>query len=96
MKNELITIEEYNKLPKDIIRHGLISNSSTGVFMSRDENIPLLRFVVVKRIEGWTVYLGRMSQTVTEIYFHGDKSSTEEYIRRCFPCTDEVFKLYIS
>ena len=96
MKNELITIEEYNKLPEDIIRHGLISNSSTGVFMSRDENIPLFRFVVVKRIEGWTVYLGRMSQTVTEIYFHGDKSSTEEYIRRCLPCTDEVFKLYIS
>ena len=96
MENQLMTIEEYNKLPQDIIRSGIISNSPTGVFMTRDENLPLLRYVVVKRIEGWVMYLGKLYQSATEIAIHGDKSNTDEYIRRCFPCTDEIFKLYIS
>ena len=93
---QLITIEEYNKLPKDIIRRGLISNSSTGVFMTHNDNIPLLRFVVVKRIEGWTLYFGRKIQSYFDISLNGDKSFTELYIRRAFPCTDELYKLYIS
>ena len=97
MKEQLMTIEEYNKYPVGlIIRSGLISNSQTGVFMSTDKNIPLLKFVVIKRLNSWTMYLGKEHQSVTDIYLHGDKSNTEEYIRRCFPCTDEVFKLYIS
>lgn len=95
MDNQLMNIEEYNKLPKGIIREGVISNSPTGCFMTRDEDLPLLRFVVNKRIDGWTVYFGKETQDYIDILSFGDKSNTKEYIRRAFPCTDEVFKLYV-
>jgi hypothetical protein len=97
MNEQLMTIEEFNKYPIGlIIRSGLISNSPTGVFMTNDDKLPLLRYVIIKRVEGWVMYLGRVNQTIFEIAHNGDKSNTEEYIRRCFPCTDEVFKLYRS
>lgn len=92
-----MTLEEYNKYPTQnlIIRSGLITNSPTGCFMTRDEHLPFLRFVVVTRVEGgWTVYFGRPKESIEDIRSHGDKSNTDIYIRRAFPCTDEVFKLY--
>lgn len=99
MTEHLMTLEEYRKYPTDnlIIRSGLITNSPTGCFMTRDEKLPFLRFVVVTRIEGmWTVYFGKPEQSMDDIHSHGDKSSNDLYIRRAFPCTDEVFKLYAS
>lgn len=90
----IMTIEELNKLEIGMIRTGTISNSPTGVFMTDDPELTHLTFVVNKRVEGWTVYIGRTSQTFEDILKHGDKSNTEEYIRRMFPCTDEVWKLY--
>ena len=95
MEEQLMTVEEFKKLPKGIIRTGCISNSPTGVFMTDDEDLRMLKFVVNKRVEGmWTAYIGRASQTFDDIAKHGDKSFTESYIRRMFPCSDEVFKLY--
>ena len=94
MKDQLISLEEYSKLPQKRIRTGLISNSPSGCFLTRDQNLPMLKYVVVKRTKGWIVYLGRPKQSAWDIELNGDRSTTEEYIRRCFPCTDEVFKLY--
>lgn len=93
---QLMTLSEFNKLPMGILRDGLISNTPSGVFMTRDENLPLLRYVVIKRIEGWTMYLGKANQDSYHVRTHGDKSNTEEYIRRCFPCEQDVYKLYVS
>ncbi|KKK64964.1 hypothetical protein LCGC14_2978910 [marine sediment metagenome] len=89
-----MTLEEYEKLPYTIIKFGYISNSPSGCFMTRDKDLPMLKYAVVKRTEGWVVYFGRPQQTWADIKLTGDKSNTEEYIRRCFPCTDEMFKLY--
>ena len=95
MEHNVMTIEEYNKLPKGVIRIGLISNSPTGCFMTRDENIPILRFVVYKQVEGWVVYFGKSMDSITMLLDYGDTSNTEKYIRRAFPCSDEVYKLYV-
>ena len=94
-----MTIEEYDKLPVGIIRDGIISNSPTGVFMTNDETIPLLRYVVIKEKTGWRVYVGKASKNAYTIRVHGDGLvldilANEEYIKRCFPCNDGVFKLY--
>lgn len=86
-------LEEYEKLPMGVISTGLISNSPTGYF-ANTEGSSILRFVVIKRIEGWVVYFGEISRDIEWIKNHGDKSSTEEYIRNAFPCSDELFKLY--
>lgn len=95
MKEQLITLEEYEKLPQKRIRTGIISNSPSGCFLTRNKRLSLLKYVVVKRIEGWVVYFGTASQSAWDIELNGDKAHTEDYIRRCLPCTDEVFKLYV-
>jgi hypothetical protein len=92
----MITIEEYNKLPVDcIIRSGLISNSPTGCFMTRDENISLLKFVVVKRIEGWIIYFGLVDWDYEQIARNGDESISLNIIDKVFPCIPEIRELYI-
>ncbi len=90
------TLEEYDKLPSGIIATGIISNSPTGCFMTRDGNIPFLYYVVVKDPFGWCVFFGRQDQNVNEIAIAGDISTEETHIRRAFPCTDELYKLYID
>lgn len=95
MNEHLMSKEEFDKLPVGVIRTGIISNTTTGAFMTRDESLPLLKFVVVKRIEGrWTAYLGKMEQSYLEIENYGDKSRNPLYQRRMFPCVEEVFKMY--
>ena len=91
---QLMTLEEFEKYPIGIIRSGIISNSPTGHFATRDDNLLLLRFVVKKRIEGWTVYFDTVNKAEWQILRVGNRAIDELAHRRAFPCTDEVYKLY--
>lgn len=90
----MLTLEEFDKIkPGEVFRMGIISNSPTGVFMTDAGG--MLRFVAKKGYANdWTVYIHWATSSWDFIEKSGDKSFTETYIRRCVPCTDEVFKLY--
>ena len=88
---------EYNKYPSDdtVIRSGLISNSPTGCFISSNKDILLLKFVVVKYLEGWKVYFDKPIRSDDYIRVNGNEVYTENFIRNAFPCDEDVFKLYV-
>lgn len=98
----MISIEEYDKLPNDsIIQSGIISNSPTGYFASRDVNLPLLYYVVYKHEIGvWTIYIHKYSvntpleSLISYIKSYGDTITSKEYIKRIFDCDEKVFEKY--
>lgn len=94
MGTKILTIEEFNRIPDgDIIGTGVLPNSPEGIFMTHVGGN--LRWVAVKGYGcDWTAYCGWEHYSAAYVEKHGDKIFTEEYIRRCVPCSDKVFALY--
>lgn len=90
----MMTLEEFNNIPRgEVFATGVLPNSPEGIFMTNDGGN--LRWVAKKGWgNDWAVYCHWEHNSPEWIRDHGDKTHTEEYIRRCVPCTDEVFKLY--
>jgi len=91
---ETLTLEQFKNLPDgEIFSTGLLPNSPEGIFMTNSGGE--LRWVAVKGYgNDWTVYTHWSYNSIEWIKSHGDKIHTEEYIRRCVYCTDEVFALW--
>jgi hypothetical protein len=89
-----LTKELFEQLPKgEVFATGFLPNSPEGIFMNRDGGI--LRWVAKNGWgNDWAVYCHWSDRSIDWIRDRGDKVLTEEYIRRCVPCTNEVFKLY--
>ena len=89
-----LTKEEFDQIGhSEIFATGVLPNSPEGIFMSDEKG--KLRWVAVKGGgNDWTIYCHWVDYTKEWIKQHGDKVTTEEYIKRCIPCDDEVFKLY--
>ena len=91
---EMLTTEKFNEIPLgEIFATGILPNSPDGIFMTRDGGS--LRWVA-KKGHGydWAIYCHWSHKSPEWIRDYGDKVTTEEYIKRCVPCTDEVFNLY--
>lgn len=91
----MLTKEEFDKLPLgEVFATGVLPNSDDGIFMTRDGGE--LRWVAKKGWGGhdWALYCHWADKSVEYIRDYGDKVMTEKYIRRCVPCTDEIFKAY--
>jgi hypothetical protein len=91
---EILTLEEFDKLPLgEVFATGVLPNSPEGLFMTNDGGE--LRWVAKKGWgHDWAVYCHWADRSVKWVEESGDKIHTEVYIRRCVPCTDEVFKIY--
>jgi hypothetical protein len=89
-----LTIEQFDKIPRDeIFASGVLPNSPEGLFMTRGGG-ELRRIAKKGGGYDWAVYCHWADWTESEIASNGDKVHNEENIKRCVPCTDEVFKLY--
>lgn len=91
---EILTLEQFDHIPSgQVFATGIFPNSPEGIFMTR--NSGLLRWVAKKGwANDWAVYCHWAENDEDYVRDYGDKVLTEIYIRRCVPCTDEVFKLY--
>lgn len=53
------------------------------------------RWVAVRgNVYDWAIYYHRLSRSVAQVQFEGDKVCTAEHIRTLVPCDDEAFALY--
>ena len=92
---EKLTFDEFKKLEHGkVFATGILPNSSEGILVTN--NGGKLRWVAVKEgIEDWAVYFyWAKDSSIDFVKNHGNKVTTEEYIRRCVPCSNEVFDLY--
>jgi uncharacterized protein with PIN domain len=90
----MFTKERFDKLPYgQVFATGVLANSPDGIFMTRDGGE--LRWVAKKGWgNDWAIYCHWADKTVEWVTEHGDKVYTEEYIKRCVQCDDELFNMY--
>lgn len=91
---EKITEEQFKEIPiGDIFATGVLPNSPEGLFMTNGGGE--LRWIAKKGYGyDWAIYCHWANWTESEIASNGDKVHNEEHIKKCVPCTYEVFKLY--
>lgn len=88
--------DEFDKLtPGEVFATGVFPNSAEGLFMTDSNPGRMLRWVAKKGWgDDWCVYCYWDEWDVEQVAQSGDKVGTEKHIRKCVPCTDEVFKKY--
>ena len=91
---DILTKDKFDKLiAGQVFATGVLPNSPDGIFMTRDGGE--LRWVAKKGLGyDWAIYCYWANKSPEWIRDYGDKVHTEEYIKRCVPCTDEVFNIY--
>ena len=89
-----LTKENFDKTSKgEVFAFGVLPNSPEGLFMTNDGGE--LRWIAKKGYgNDWAIYCHWSYKSIDWIEKHGDKVCIEKYIKRCVPCTDEVFSLY--
>jgi hypothetical protein len=89
-----LTLEQFDKLPLgEVFATGVLPNSPDGIFMTNDGGN--LRWIAKKGYgHDWAVYCHWDKHSEKYVTDFGDKVRDEKHIKRCVPCTDEVFKIY--
>jgi len=90
----MMTIERLSEFKQgQIFRQGRLPDNPKGLNMANTGK--MLKFVAVKQHgDCWTVFTHYNTMSTDNILKHGDTVIREDNIRRCVPCTDEVFKNY--
>ncbi len=106
MKKVLLTLEHLKTMsPKTIIAQGVIKNNPEGFFVTRENLDRDIRWIAQRgNFHDWTIYYGWDKSIENDpegvpigfdmILSNGDKMYNKDIIRRCVPCTDEVFQMY--
>lgn len=90
----MLTIEEFNKLKPGVFASGILPNSPEGLFMTNTGGE--LLWVAVKGYgNDWKIYTHWSNHSIDWVADHGDKVHNENHIKKCVPCDEEVFKLYL-
>jgi hypothetical protein len=94
----MLTLEEYNKIPVGtIFREGISTNSPTGIFMVRNDENRLLKWVAIKRIEGWCIYTHWHNMADSGyVVRNGDKVNDTLNISKLVSCEPALLQLYIK
>lgn len=91
----MLTKEEYDKIPVGIVfREGISTNSPSGVYMVNNDPNRLLRWIAVKEITGWTIYIYWSLASSEYVKRHGDKITSKDIIKKLITCEEEVYNLY--
>ena len=96
MDNNILTIEEFNKIePDNIFGLGEFPNSPEGLYMTDSRFGDSITWLAKKGYANdWCIYCHWSENPIDYIASNGDKVINEDHIRKCVPCTDEVFKRY--
>jgi hypothetical protein len=84
--------------PGNIFMQGTTTNAPEYLYMTANDLGRAIRWVAVRRIDGWCVYCHWASTPgglVSDewVAHHGDKLYGEN-VRRVVPCTDDAMKIY--
>jgi hypothetical protein len=92
----MLTKKEFDKLPLgEIFATGVLPNSPEGLFMTNSNSGKMLRWIAKKGWGyDWCIYCYWDEWDTEEIAQSGDKVTSELHIKKCVPCTDEIFKIY--
>ena len=92
----MMTIERFKKIPAgEIFLTGELPNEPGGLYMTDSHIGKLLTWVAKKGYgDDWCIYCFWGYYSVDEIARNGDKVTSENHIRMCVPCDDEVFRRY--
>lgn len=92
----MLTKEEFDKLPLgQVFATGVLPNAPEGLFMTNERQGEDLRWVAKKGWGyDWAIYCHWAGHSAEWVEQSGDKVTSETHIRRCVPCTDEIFKIY--
>lgn len=91
-----LTLEEFARIPNGaVIASGMLPNSPGGLYMTNNRlNDPLIWVAVKGYGNDWAIYCHWEESGLDYTQTSGDKIHSEEHIKRCIPCTDEVYRLY--
>lgn len=91
-----MTKQEFDALPRgEVFATGTIPNSLEGMYMTNTREGDTLRWVAKKGYgNDWAIYCHWSEHSKEWVTEHGDKVDNELHIRKCVPCTKEVFDLY--
>jgi hypothetical protein len=91
-----MTYEAFKKLPYDsVFATGLVPNMPGGLFMERDNEGRLLRWVAKKgKIDDWAVYVHWATKSVEEVRDYGDKIHGKDLITDLVPCDEPMLNMY--
>lgn len=89
----MLTMEELKDMKPGIFATGEAPDGPTGLNMTGSGD--MLRWVAVRGGNNdWAVYCHRIHYGIEWIAANGDKVGTNEHIRKCVPCEDEVLARY--
>lgn len=94
---EALTLGELTQIkPGAIIASGVLPNSPEGLYMVNSRVGDPLRWVAVKGYgyNDWSIHCYWEENGIEYALSQGEKVTSKEYIKRCVPCTDEVYNLY--
>lgn len=91
-----MTKQEFDALPhSEVFATGTFPNSPEGLYMTNTREGDTLRWVAKKGYgNDWAIYCHWSEHTEEWVAQHGDKVYNELHIRKCVPCTKQVFSLY--
>ena len=91
-----MNLEEFSSKKDGIVlKHGKCKNSPDDIFMERIRIGDSLTWVAKKGYgNDWTIYIYWSEKSIGWILDNGEKLVNKEYIKKLFPCDDEVLKLY--
>lgn len=92
----MLTKEEFDKiLPGEVFATGVLPNSPDGLYMINSHIGEELRWVAKKGWGyDWAIYCHWVDKSVDWVTHFGNKITGENNIKKCVPCTEEMFKIY--
>ncbi len=91
-----LTVDMLKFLPQGTtIGYGVCVNSPDDVYMTNERKGHQMNWVAVTGgAHDWVIYVGWLNMTLDEVRNNGEKITTEKYIRKLVPCTDEAYYKY--
>jgi hypothetical protein len=92
----MLTKEQFEKIPDgEAFATGVLPNSPEGIFMTNSNPGQDLRWVAKKSYgHNWVIYCHWAIYSEDYVKQHGDKVHSEDNIKKCVPCDDDVLSLY--
>lgn len=90
----MLTVEQFKNInPGEKFASGVLPDDPSGINMTNSGKN--LRWVAIKGYgDDWCIYTFWAIYDEEYISKHGDKVIMKDNIKKCVPCTEEVFKKY--
>lgn len=93
---EELTLDQLSQIkPGTIFASGILPNSPLGLNMVNIRQGDNLLWIAKKGYgHDWAIYCHWEEKGIDFVETQGDKVTCKEHIKKCVPCTEEVYNLY--